>query len=139
MRMQSIFALASVVAIAACDASTSPKLAGLLGPGGSSGGNNGGTPTQQLVITPNLVQLTVGTTFQFSTNAVTAQQNQVQWTSLQPAIATVSQTGRVSAVSAGVTTIVARYSFDTTNVGTATVIANSVTSTGSMASGSRSP
>lgn len=137
MRMQSIFALASVVAIAACDA-TSPQLASLLGPGGTSGGTNNGN-TQPLVISPNLVQLAVGTTFQLSTNASTSQQSQLQWSSLQPAIATVSQSGLVSAVGAGVTTVVARFTFDTANVATATVIATTPTSPDTVASGSRSP
>lgn len=124
MRMQSIIALAAVMAIAACDAATSPKLAGLKGPGGTSGGTDGGSnTTQQLVITPNLVQLTVGTTFQLSTNATAAQQSQIQWSSLAPAIVTVTQAGVLSAVGAGTTTIVARFSFDTTNVATATIIA----------------
>lgn len=125
MRMQSIIALAAVMAIAACDAATSPKLAGLSGPGGTSGGTDGGNKTtQQLVITPNLVQLNVGTTYQLSTNATAAQQSRIQWSSLAPAIVTVTQAGLVSAVGAGTTTIVARYSFDTTNVATATIIAS---------------
>lgn len=138
MRMQSIFALASVVAIAACDASNH-MIAGLNGPGGSSGGTNGGNTTPQLVISPTSVQLSVGTTFQFSTNATPAQQSQVVWQTLQPAIATVSQSGLVSAVGAGVATIVARYSFDTTNVATATVIASTTTTAATMTAGSRSP
>lgn len=124
MRMQSIIAFAAVLAIAACDAATSPKLAGLSGPGGSSGGTNGGNTAQQLVITPNLVQLKVGTTFQLSTNATAAQQSQIQWSSLAPAIVTVTQSGVVSAAASGTATIVARYSFDTTNVATATIIAS---------------
>ena len=96
MRMQSIIALAAVMAIAACDAATSPKLAGLNGPGGPSGGTDGGNnATQQLVITPNLVQLKVGTTFQLSTNATAAQQSQIQWSSLSTAIVTVTQAGVV--------------------------------------------
>ena len=125
MRMQSIIALAAVMAIAACDAATSPKLAGLTGPGGTSGGTDGGNKTtQQLVISPNLVQLKVGTTFQLSTNATTAQQNQIQWSSLASAIVTVTQAGLVSAVGSGTATIVARYSFDTANVATASIIAS---------------
>ena len=125
MRMQSIIALAAVVAIAACDAATNPKPAGLSGPGGTAGGTNGGNnTTQQLVITPNLVQLKVGTTFQLSTNATAAQQSQIQWSSLAPAIVTVTQAGLVSAVGSGTTTVVARFSFDTTNVATATIIAS---------------
>lgn len=139
MRMQSIFALASVLAIAACDASNSPQLASLLGPGGTPGGTNGGNTAPQLVITPNVVQLAVGTTFQLSTNATASQQGQLRWTSLQPAIATISQSGLVSAVGAGVTTVVARFTFDTTNVATATIIATSPTSPDTVASGSRSP
>lgn len=139
MRMQSIFALASVLAIAACDATSSPQLASLLGPGGTSGGTNGADTTRQLVISPNVVQLTVGTTFQLSTNAPAAQQSQLQWSSLQPSIATVSQSGLVSAVGAGVATVVARFTFDTTNVATATVVATSPTSPDTAALGSRSP
>lgn len=135
MRMQSIFALAATVAIAACDA-TSPQLAGLNGPGRTSGGTNNVTP---LSISPNVVQMTVGTTFQLSTNAASAQQSQVQWSSLNTAIATVSQTGLISAISPGATTIVARYSFDTTNVATASVVVNSPVTPGNMALGSRGP
>jgi len=136
MRMQSIFALAATVAIAACDASTSPHLAGLNGPGGTSGGTNTVTP---LSISPNVVQMTVGTTFQLSTNAASAQQSQVQWSSLNTATATVSQTGLISAIAPGATTIVARYSFDTNNVATASVVVNSPVAPGNMALGSRGP
>jgi hypothetical protein len=136
MRMQSMLALAASVAIAACDASTSPRLAGLNGPGGVSGGTDTTTP---LSISPNLVQMTVGTTFQLSTNAASGQQSQLQWSSLNTAIATVSQTGLISAVAPGVTTIVARFAFDTTNAATAGVVVNSPTAPGNMALGSRSP
>jgi hypothetical protein len=136
MRMQSIFALAATVVIAACDASDGQRLAGLNGPGASSGGTN---TVAQLSISPDIVQLTVGTTFQLSTNAAAQQQSQVQWTSLNPAIATISQTGLVKAVAAGVTTILARYSFDTTNTATATVVASSPTTPVTMAVGTRSP
>lgn len=119
MRLRSILALASLVAIAACDA-TSPQLAGLNGPGGGSGGNNLNVPA--LVISPSLVQMSVGTTFQLSTNAASENRSQIQWTSLNPAIATVSQTGLITAIGAGVTSVVARYTFDTNNAATATIM-----------------
>lgn len=134
MRMRSIFALASIVAIAACDA-TSPELAGLNGPGGGGGTNGNVFP---LVISPTVVQMSVGTTFQLSTNAAPEHQNQIEWTSFQPTIVTVNQSGLVKAVSAGTATIVAHYTFDTTNVATATVMASTPIS-GSMTTGSRSP
>lgn len=139
MRMRSIFALASIVAIAACDASTDPQLAGLNGPGAGSGGNNITLPP--LAISPAVVSLVPGTTIQLFTNALPANQSQVQWNSLNPTIATVSLTGLVKAIGTGVTTVVARYSFDTTNVTTATIIVQGPVQTpnGGMASGSRSP
>lgn len=136
MRMQSIFALAATVAIAACDASANARLAGLNGPGGTSGGVDTTTP---LSISPSLVQMTVGTTFQLSSNAASAQQSQVQWSSLNTAIATVSQTGLISAIAPGVTTIVARFSFDTAKVATTNVVVSSPATPGNMALGSRSP
>ncbi|HTI62567.1 MAG TPA: Ig-like domain-containing protein [Gemmatimonadaceae bacterium] len=138
MHMRSIFALASIVAIAACDASANPQLAGLNGPGAGSGGNINLPP---LAISPAVVSLVPGTTIQLFTNALPANQNQVQWNSLNPTIATVSQTGLVKAIGTGVTTVVARYSFDTTNVATATVMVQGPVQVpnGGMASGSRSP
>ena len=118
MHMRSILALASVLVIGACD--SNHQLAGLNGPGGG-GGTNPPFPVTPLLVSPAAVQLPIGTTVQLTTNALPENQSQLQWTSFNTTIATVSQIGLVRGVGAGITTIVVRYAFDTTNVATATI------------------
>ncbi len=115
-------ALAAAAALGACGEASSPIIAGLGG-----GTTTSGTNTSALTISPNAVQLTVGGTQQLNTNAPTSLQSQVQWNSLQTTIATISPSGLVTGVAAGPATVTARYSSDTTNVATATVVVTALT------------
>jgi hypothetical protein len=101
--------------LAACDSTSSGIVAGL---GGSTNDSSG---RQQLVVSPSAIALTTGSTFQLSASAPTTLQNLLQWSSVNPTVATVSPAGVVLASSAGSTAVSVRYSDDTTNVGTATV------------------
>jgi uncharacterized protein YjdB len=112
-----------VVALAACQADGSGRVAGLTSPVGSTSG------AAALSITPATARITVGTPLQLSTNAAAALQSQVEWSSLSPSVATVSQTGLVTAGAAGTATIRARFSSDTANVATATIQVTSATGT----------
>lgn len=73
-------------------------------------------------MTPSFVQLAAAGTIQLSTNAPSNLVSQVRWTSLQSTIASVTQTGLVTTLTAGTATVVARYVFDTTNVASATIV-----------------
>lgn len=120
------FALAASAAfsILACDTASSPGIGRLLGPGSLTQDTT--SSTAQLVVTPSFVQLAVASTVQLSTNAPSSLTSQVRWTSLQSTIASVSQTGRVTTLTAGTATIVARYAFDSTNVASATIVVTPV-------------
>ncbi len=124
-------ATVAAAALAACDQATSPTIAGLGGQTAASGTIGNAVP---LIISPTVVQLGVGASFQFTTNAPVGQQGQVQWNSLQSTVATVSPSGLVNAVAAGTAVIVARFSFDTTNVAVATVIVSGTTTGGTTSS-----
>jgi len=115
MRLHWLTALAAAAAVSACDVLATPRIAGL------GGGQPGTTAAPQLVITPTIIQLAVGGTAQITTNAPAALQSQLVWTSQAPSVATVSQAGLVTAASPGSTTIIVRYSSDTTNAASATV------------------
>jgi len=119
-----IVALLSAAAVAACDASRTPEIAGL----GPAGGGNGGRVT--LIITPNQVQIPVATTLPLSVNVPDSLRTQVVWTSSQPSFASVNQLGVVTGLSPGTTIIVARFfdNADTTNRGLATVTVTAGTS-----------
>lgn len=67
-----------------------------------------------LIVSPRFVRLPLGGTIFLESNAFSP--FDVEWTSLNPNVATVSQTGRVTAVSFGVATIRARLFADTTNL-----------------------
>ncbi len=116
----------AVVAIAACERSAFPTVAGLSGSTGVDT-NNTGPITTPLAITPSTVQLTVGTLFQFGTNAPLGLQSEIQWNTLNSGVVTVSPTGLVSAVAPGSATVTARFTFDTLHVATATVIVTAAT------------
>ena len=119
MRTQTLVALSiAVAALTACDQATAPRVAGL---GGTAASGTNNDTTQPLIVNPNRLELAVGATFQLTTNAPATLQNQVQWTSLQSAIAAISPSGLVTAVAPGTAVVVARYAFDTTRVATATV------------------
>jgi uncharacterized protein YjdB len=124
MRSYTRLALAFIAACAlgACGEAATPVIAGL-----GDGSTTSGSSTSTLAISPNAVQLTVGAVQQLNTNAPASLQNQVQWNSLQTTIATISPSGLVTALAAGTATITARYSSDTTNVATATVVVTALT------------
>jgi hypothetical protein len=137
MRMRTSFVVISVTAVmlSACEQSTMPIVAGIGGTATIPPGNIS-TNIAPLVITPTSVQLRLNGVFQFSTNAPTTLQNQVEWSSLASTIVTVSPTGLVNAVGLGTAIITARYSFDTTRVARATVTVNGPnTATGGMSIG----
>ncbi len=122
----------AIAGLTGCEQALVTSIAGLSGVTISDTSN-----TNPLVITPPSINLTVGQTFQFMTNAPPTQLNEVQWSSLNTAVATTSPTGLVSAVGAGTTTITARFSFDTLNVATATVIVTGATGGSSPGSGGK--
>jgi len=127
------FAVATVLATA-CDQAIVPTVAGI-GTGGTSTSGGTSTQTAPLVINPSQVNLALGGSFQLATNAAAGVQADVRWSSLQPNIATVSSSGLVMGVGLGTATIMARYSFDTTNVATTTVnVTAGTTGTGSTGS-----
>jgi hypothetical protein len=126
MRLHPLFTLILVGGLlAACDQAATPTIAGLgggTGPitgGGTTGGSTGNTAS--ITVLPNQVQLIVGGSVQMSTNAALALQSQVQWSSLQPAIVAVSPSGLATAIAPGTAVIVARFAFDTTQAGSATI------------------
>jgi uncharacterized protein YjdB len=143
MRINLIVVSVAAAMLAACDQSTTPAIAGLGGTTSVPSGGGVSSNTAPLAILPNHAQLLVGATFQFTTNAPTSLQNQVQWSSLQSTVATVSPTGLITAVAVGTATITARYSFDSTRVATATVDVTkpttTTTGTSGMTSGSGLP
>jgi len=112
-------------ALVACDQAAVPTIAGLgggtgpVGSGGNTGGSNG-TATS-ITVLPNQAQLIVGGSVQLSTNAPLALQSQIQWTSLQPTVVAVSPSGLATAVAPGTAVVVARFAFDTTQSGSATI------------------
>jgi hypothetical protein len=101
--------------LAACDSTSSGVIAGL---GGSAADSLG---RQQLVVSPSKLSLTVGSSFQLSTNAPTTLQSSLQWSVVNQTVATVSPDGAVLGATAGTTSIIVRYADDTTNVGTMTL------------------
>lgn len=134
MRTQTLIALSiAALALTACDQATAPRLAGLGGTAAATGTNN--NTTQPLIVNPNRLELAVGATFQLTTNAPATLQNQVQWSSLQSAIAAISPSGLVTAVAPGTAVIIARYAFDTTRVSTATIDVVGTPTTGGTSGG----
>lgn len=117
-------AASAALCILACDTASSPGIGRLLGPDTLT--HDTTSSTTQLVVTPSFVQLAAASVLQLSTNAPGNLASQVRWTSLQPTIASVSQTGRVTTLTAGTATITARYVFDTTNVAAATILVTPV-------------
>lgn len=105
MRKQRVFAIGLALgALVACDN------------GGTVAGLGGGPDTDgtaALTVLPTDVQITVGSSTQLATNAGTS--SQLQWTSSNNSVATVSGTGRVTGLAVGTTTITVRFAADTTN------------------------
>lgn len=120
-----LFVVAAVAVVTACDEAASPGIGRLAGPGDTTRVDTGAAA--QLIVSPSFVQVAAASTVQLSTNAPASLVSQVRWASLQPTVATVSQTGLVTALTPGTASITARYSFDTTNVAGATVVVTGVT------------
>jgi uncharacterized protein YjdB len=117
--MPRIITLTALAALAvACEADGSRRIAGLPPVAGTVGTTSS---RAALTLSPDRVQLAVGGTTQLSTNAPATLANDVQWVSLQSSIATVNQSGLVTALGAGTAVIRARYASDTTNQATATI------------------
>lgn len=108
--------IATALGTSACDSTLAPRLGGV---GGNTGADSTGRTA--LVVSPATLNVAAGSSFQLSTNAPVDLQPLIQWSSLDQTIATVSPSGSVFGQAAGSTRIVARYSDDTTNAGSATV------------------
>lgn len=117
------------IALAACEQLPTPIYASAAPAGATPGGTTASTP---LTVLPGQITLLVATSAQLTTNAPAALQSQVQWRSLEPAIAAVNTGGVVTALSAGTAIVQARFAFDTTQVATSlvTVIAPTAPGTG---------
>lgn len=118
MRRHSFIILAfAAAAVAACETDLTPTIAHI---GGLAA--VGTFPAESvLVVRPTLVQIAVGGSAQLFTNAPDSLKQQLVWGSQIPTIATVSQTGLVTAGTPGTTIVTVRYSFDTLNVAATTV------------------
>ncbi|MEO7084853.1 MAG: Ig-like domain-containing protein [Gemmatimonadaceae bacterium] len=113
MRLSAIFlASAAALSLAACDASTTPYIAGV---GTTTTGSSG------LTITPSTATVRVGATVQLSVSGGTAQASSVEWSSSQSTVAAISPSGLVTGIAAGTASIVGRLATDTTVSGSATI------------------
>ena len=110
--MLPVITLGVAALFAACETSTDPKVA-------SVGGQGTTASNLTLTISPNDVTISVGRNVQLATNAGSSAQ--LQWTSSNNSVATVSSSGLVTAFSPGATLIVARFTSDTTRSASATV------------------
>jgi uncharacterized protein YjdB len=118
--MHPVFMLAIAAAgLVACDQQT-PSLTASLGNVGLFGSSSG------ILVTPNVARLVIGQSIQLSTNAPDTLASAVEWVSLQPRIAVVTQDGLVTAVRTGTATILARLTADTNRVSPSTIIVNAV-------------
>src|SRR5262245_7092398 len=117
MRIHPVFSLLlGAAAITACEANGLPTIAGL----------SVGAPTRAIValtVIPNQAIIRVGQSLQLTTNAAytLVLQRQIEWVSLNPFVASVTPTGLVTGAALGTATIRARFLFDTTNVGVASI------------------
>jgi hypothetical protein len=106
-----VLAPAAAMVAAACETDLTPTIARI----GATTPTLLTTRPESLVVAPQFVQLVTGTPFQLATNAPDTLRKQLVWFSQIPSIATVSQTGLVTAGTPGTTIVTVRYSFDTTN------------------------
>src|SRR4051812_21897705 len=93
-----VLGIAGAAGLSACERSTAPTLAAV-------GGTVTTPSSTALTLAPNQITIAVGTQAQLSTNASSTQQPQLQWTSSNNAIATVTGTGLVTGRSPGTATI----------------------------------
>jgi hypothetical protein len=112
-----ILAFSAAATVAACETDLTPTIAHI----GAVNSVVGVPHESLLVVAPSVVQLAVGGQAQLRTNAPDTLLRQLVWSSQIPTIASVSQTGLVTAGTPGTTIITVRYSFDTTNAAFATI------------------
>jgi len=122
MRVKTLLAGALVVVItvvAGCNVAEPPTIAGLFGPASINGLN-----APQLIVSPQDISMVIGQEAQISTNAPDSLLSQLIWTSRNPTIVSVSQTGVVRALATGSASIVVQYSFEPLNSASATIVVN---------------
>jgi len=123
-----LLALVAALAAGACDEDLTPTVASL---------SDGTSGTTRLAISPNQATMNLGAILQLSTNAPLSQRTLIQWASSNTTVTTISPDGLVHAVGLGTSTILARYSSDSANVATATIIV--VSPTGTTGNGTPTP
>ena len=119
MRIKTLLAGAIVAAVVGCNLAEPPTVAGLFGPASINGLN-----APQLIMSPTNIQMVIGQEAQLSTNAPDSLLSQLIWTSRNPTIVAVSQTGVVRALNTGSASIVVQYSFEPLNSASATIVVN---------------
>jgi hypothetical protein len=113
MRQQRAFARALALAtLARCDSTGVGTIAGV-------GNTTNGTGTAALTVLPTDVQMSVNSTVLLSTNAGVS--STLQWLSSNNNVATVAQTGEVTARSVGTAVITVRFAADTSNFATSNI------------------
>ena len=115
-------AVATLVALAACDQAFPPTVAAIAG---TSVNASGTIDTTTLVITPSHTQIIAGTSLQLSLNVAA----QATWTSSVASTASVSSTGLVTGLRPGTTIITAQLVNAPTRVASAVVDVLTATST----------
>jgi hypothetical protein len=120
MRVKLLLAGAVLAAVVGCNLAEPPTIAGLFGPSSING-----LAAPQLIVSPTEIQMTVGAEAQISTNAPDSLLSQLIWTSRNPTIVAVSQTGQVRALATGSASVVVQYSFEPLNSASATIVVNS--------------
>jgi hypothetical protein len=110
---------AIVAAIVGCNLAEPPTIAGLFGPSSING-----LSAPQLIVSPQNISMAVGQEATISTNAPDSLLSQLVWTSRNPTIVTVSQTGIVRALATGSASIVVQYSFEPLNSASTTIVVN---------------
>ena len=119
MRMKILLAGAVIAVVAGCNLAEPPTIAGLFGPAAINGLN-----APQLVVSPQQISMVVGQEAQISTNAPDSLLSQLIWTSRNPTIVTVSQTGVIRALAVGSASVVVQYSFEPLNSASTTIVVN---------------
>ena len=119
MRIKTLLAVAIVAAVVGCNLAEPPTIAGLFGPSSINGLN-----APQLIMSPTNIEMVIGQEAQLSTNAPDSLLSQLIWTSRNPTIVAVSQTGVVRALATGSASVVAQYSFEPLNSASATIVVN---------------
>jgi len=120
MRKHTIIAISFAVAsLLACDVDRTPTLAGIGGGPSTAPLPSDSTP---LLVFPSTAQIRLGSQIQLTTNVPAVATQQLEWASLNPLIATVSQSGLVTGGSVGSATIRVRLVGDTTNIATSVIL-----------------